>query len=242
MTLDRRLRRVPPARRPEWGSSTCRGTRSSCARCRGRDGDGLALLVWPPTTGRCSRPRARRHPGPARGPRVIVAMTKTDLVDRDHRTSRGEVEAMLAGRAWRERGPASRPRRARDRRAEGGDRGRDPPLDDRAEDARAFRMPVLRAFVAPGRGTVVTGDPRRRADRRRDAVEVLPPKWQPRPRRPGPPPRHDRGAWGHRAPSRWPTSRPSRSSAGWSWRRGDALRRARGSRRASACSRAWRSP
>ena len=109
--------------------------------------------------------------------RAIVVMTKTDLVEPAHADLvEEEVRAMLAGTTL-EGAPVLRVSSVT---GEGVDALKQaisdaiPPLDDRAEDARVFRMPILRAFLAPGRGTVVTGIPLAGRIADGDAVEVFP--------------------------------------------------------------------
>jgi selenocysteine-specific elongation factor len=96
--------------------------------------------------------------------RALVVVTKIDLVEPAHvEMVEAEIRAMLAGTTL-EGAPMLRVSSAT---GEGIDALKQaisdaiPPLDDRAEDARVFRMPVLRAVLAPGRGTVVTGHPGR---------------------------------------------------------------------------------
>src|SRR5262245_50472481 len=85
--------------------------------------------------------------------RVIVVMTKTDLVDAEHaELVEEEIRGMLRGTCM-ERAPVLR---VSSTTGAGLDELKRaivdaiPPLDDRTggmDDARAFRMPVLRAFV-----------------------------------------------------------------------------------------------
>ncbi len=112
--------------------------------------------------------------------RAVVAMTKTDLVGADHQDLvEEEIREMLAGTTL-EGAPILRVSSAT---GAGIDELKRviaeaiPPMDVRGEDPRAFRMPILRAFVAPGRGTVVTGIPVAGRIADGDAVEVMPPKW-----------------------------------------------------------------
>ena len=109
--------------------------------------------------------------------RALVVVTKIDLVEPAHvEMVEAEIRAMLAGTTL-DGAPMLRVSSAT---GEGIDALKQaisdaiPPLDDRAEDARAFRMPILRAFVAPGRGTVVTGIPLAGRIADGDAVEVFP--------------------------------------------------------------------
>ena len=109
--------------------------------------------------------------------RAIVVMTKVDLVEREHADLvEEEIGSMLRGTVL-EGSPVLR---VSSTSGEGIDALKAaivaaiPPLDDRHEDPRAFRMPILRAFVAPGRGTVVTGIPVAGLVVEGDAVEVLP--------------------------------------------------------------------
>lgn len=112
--------------------------------------------------------------------RCVVAMTKVDLVTPEHADlAEEEIRELLVGTTL-EGSPLVRVSSAT---GEGVEALRAaivaaiPPADPGADDLRAFRMPILRAFVAPGRGTVVTGIPvsGRLADG--DAVDVLPIGW-----------------------------------------------------------------
>ncbi len=115
--------------------------------------------------------------------RAVVAVTKVDLVPSDHvDLVEAEIREMLAGttlagapmlRVSSVTGVGLEALKAAIAAAI-------PPLDDRHEDARAFRMSVLRAFVAPGRGTVVTGIPEAGRIEDGDAVDVLPVGWKSR--------------------------------------------------------------
>lgn len=115
--------------------------------------------------------------------RAVVALTKIDLVDEETALlAADEVKALLAGttlegapivpvssvtgagledlkRVLAETLPPSRPEHER---------------------AWSFRMPVLRGFLAPGRGTVVTGIPVAGEIRDGEDVEVLPVGWKSR--------------------------------------------------------------
>ena len=115
--------------------------------------------------------------------RGVVALTKVDLVEKDHvEASEAAVRDLLAGTTL-EGAPIVR---VSSETGEGLDDLRRalvaaiPPESDPAEDLRAFRMPVLRAFVAPGRGTVVTGIPVAGRIAEGDAVDVLPVGWKSR--------------------------------------------------------------
>ncbi len=115
--------------------------------------------------------------------RAVVAVTKVDLVPKDHvDLVEEEIREMLAGTTL-----AGAPLlRVSSTTGEGIEALKAaiaaaiPPLDDRKDDARAFRMSVLRAFVAPGRGTVVTGIPEAGRIVDGDAVDVLPVGWKSR--------------------------------------------------------------
>jgi selenocysteine-specific elongation factor len=112
--------------------------------------------------------------------RAVVALTKVDLVDEEHAALvEEEIAEMLRGttlagspvvRVSSTTGEGIEALGAAIAAAVG-------PLDDRAEDAFVFRMPVLRAFVAEGRGTVVTGIPVAGRVAEGEPVEVLPPRW-----------------------------------------------------------------
>jgi selenocysteine-specific elongation factor len=115
--------------------------------------------------------------------RAVVAMTKIDLVDAAHADLvEEEIRALLAGTTL-EGSPILRVSSAT---GEGIDALKRtiaeaiPPLDDRGDDPRSFRMPVLRAFLAPGRGTVVTGIPVAGRIADGEAVEILPVRWKSR--------------------------------------------------------------
>jgi len=109
--------------------------------------------------------------------RAVVAITKVDLVPAEHvDLVEEEIREMLAGTTLRD-APMIRVSSAT---GQGIDALKAaiiaaiPPLDDRREDARAFRMSILRAFTAPGRGTVVTGIPEAGRIADGDAVDVMP--------------------------------------------------------------------
>jgi selenocysteine-specific elongation factor len=108
---------------------------------------------------------------------LVVALTKVDLADAEtiERRER-EIREILAPTAMRD-APILR---VSNQTGEGLDALRaalaarlPPPREDRP-DLWAFRMPVLRAFVAPGRGTVVTGIPLSGRAAEGDAIELLP--------------------------------------------------------------------
>jgi selenocysteine-specific elongation factor len=115
--------------------------------------------------------------------RAVVAITKVDLVPGEHvDLVEAEIREMLAGTTL-----ASAPfLRVSSTTGEGIEALKAaiaaaiPPLDDRKDDVRAFRMSILRAFVAPGRGTVVTGIPEAGRIVDGDAVDVLPVGWKSR--------------------------------------------------------------
>jgi selenocysteine-specific elongation factor len=115
--------------------------------------------------------------------RGVVALTKVDLVPKDHADLvEQEIRDLLAGTTL-EGAPVLRVSSTTGEGIEELKRALAdavPALDDRGGDPRSFRMPVLRAFVAPGRGTVVTGIPVAGRVVEGDAVEVLPPAWQSR--------------------------------------------------------------
>lgn len=109
--------------------------------------------------------------------RAVVAVTKVDLVPTDHvELVEEEIRELLAGTTL----AGAALIRVSSATGEGVDALKAaivaaiPPLDDRREDARAFRMSILRAFTAPGRGTVVTGIPESGRIADGEPVDVLP--------------------------------------------------------------------
>ena len=115
--------------------------------------------------------------------RAVVAMTKIDLVPKDHSDLvEEEIGELLKGTTL-EGAPVIRVSSATGEGIEALKRtiaDAIPPIDDRGDDPRAFRMPILRAFLAPGRGTVVTGIPVAGRLVDGDAVEIFPPRWRTR--------------------------------------------------------------
>lgn len=109
--------------------------------------------------------------------RAVVALTKIDVAGPERTAdAEGQVRALLAGTTMAG-APIVRVSSVTGQgiealRAELFERI--PVADVRGEDPRAFRMPVLRAFVAPGRGTVVTGIPAAGRLAAGDEVELLP--------------------------------------------------------------------
>ncbi|MDJ0973804.1 MAG: selenocysteine-specific translation elongation factor [Planctomycetota bacterium] len=115
--------------------------------------------------------------------RLVVALTKIDLVDEDTRfLAEEEVKEMLEPT-----GMAGAPiYRVSSETGEGIDALRDalvgaiPPADEaelHGARARVFRMPVLRSFLVKGRGAVVTGIPMTGHVKDGDKVVVLPHGW-----------------------------------------------------------------
>ncbi len=113
--------------------------------------------------------------------RVVVAITKIDLADEE---TIEIVEEETRDLLQRTGIPAAPMVRVSSATGEGLDLLRrsiadalPPARDTEADDLRAFRMPILRAFVAEGRGAVVTGIPLAGRVREGDGVEILPPGW-----------------------------------------------------------------
>ncbi|MFM8979259.1 MAG: selenocysteine-specific translation elongation factor [Planctomycetia bacterium] len=114
---------------------------------------------------------------------AIVVLTKVDLVDAAAAArAEADIRALLAGTTL-EGAPLVRV-------AAPSGQGIDelkaliaqrlPPAHDGGERVFAFRMPVLRGFLAEGRGTVVTGIPVAGELRDGEEVEVLPVGWKSR--------------------------------------------------------------
>jgi selenocysteine-specific elongation factor len=113
-------------------------------------------------------------------PRLVVALTKVDVADEETALlAEEEVRSMLAGTPL-EGAPIVRVSSVT---GQGLDDLRAaiaaalPPPRDADQDPRSFRMPVLRGFVAAGRGAVLTGIPVAGRIGVGDLVEVLPPGW-----------------------------------------------------------------
>lgn len=112
--------------------------------------------------------------------RLVVALTKTDLVDDETLLmAEEEIREMLEPtgmkgapvlRVSSETGEGVEPLREAISAAL-------PPAREDPTQGQVFRMPVLRAFVAPGRGAVVTGIPLSGRLRTGDGIELLPPVW-----------------------------------------------------------------
>jgi selenocysteine-specific elongation factor len=108
---------------------------------------------------------------------LVVALTKCDLADETMSAlAEEEVRSLLAGTAME----GAKFVRVSNETREGLDllqrtivESLPPPKEDRP-DLWAFRMPVLRAFTAPGRGTVVTGIPLSGRVADGEAVDLLP--------------------------------------------------------------------
>jgi len=110
--------------------------------------------------------------------RLVVALTKVDLVDDETLLiAQEEIEALLAPTGMR----GAPVLRVSSQTGEGIDELRAaiaaalPPAREDPTQGQIFRMPLMRAFVAPGRGTVVTGIPLSGRLAVGEAVEVLPP-------------------------------------------------------------------
>ncbi len=115
--------------------------------------------------------------------RVVVALTKTDLVEPAgvERASE-EVRRLLAGTALEGAPvvPVSSATGAGLDALRAAIAAALPPPRPEGDRLWAFRMPVLRGFLAPGRGTVVTGIPLAGEIREGEPVEVLPVGWKSR--------------------------------------------------------------
>ena len=114
---------------------------------------------------------------------LVVALTKIDLVDADMVDLAEEmVSELLAGTAM----AGAEVVRVSSVDGTGIDalkatlQAALPPIRVREDDGRVFRMPVLRSFLVPGRGAVLTGIPISGRIEMGAKVEVLPPAWQAR--------------------------------------------------------------
>ena len=115
--------------------------------------------------------------------RAVVALTKTDLVDEETALlAAEEVRALLAGTTLASAPivPVSSATGAGLEDLKRAIAAALPEPRAEAERAFAFRMPVLRGFLAPGRGTVVTGIPVAGEIRDGEGVTVLPVGWKSR--------------------------------------------------------------
>jgi selenocysteine-specific elongation factor len=115
--------------------------------------------------------------------RAVVALTKIDLVDEETvLIATEDVRALLAGTtlAGAPIVPVSSASGAGLEDLRRTIAATLPGPRPEAERAWAFRMPVLRGFLAPGRGTVVTGIPVSGEIRDGEQVEVLPVGWKSR--------------------------------------------------------------
>lgn len=109
--------------------------------------------------------------------RLVVALTKTDLVDEETaQLAAEEVRELLAptGMAGAPVVPVSSATGAGLEALRAAIAAAMPPGDARGGDPRVFRMPVLRRFVAEGRGVVVTGIPVAGRLEVGERVDVLP--------------------------------------------------------------------
>jgi selenocysteine-specific elongation factor len=115
--------------------------------------------------------------------RLVVALTKVDLVDEETALlAEEEVRALLAGTCM-EGAPILRVSSATGAgipELKAAIAAAIPAPKEEAEDVWAFRMPVLRGFLAPGRGAVVTGIPVAGRVADGEDVEVLPAGWRSR--------------------------------------------------------------
>jgi len=112
--------------------------------------------------------------------RLVVALTKTDLVDDEMLLlAEEEIHALLAPTGMR----GAPILRVSSQTGEGVEAIRTaiadalPPAREDATQGQVFRMPVMRAFVAPGRGAVVTGIPLSGRLAAGEAIQILPPAW-----------------------------------------------------------------
>jgi selenocysteine-specific elongation factor len=115
--------------------------------------------------------------------RAVVALTKIDLVDADVvALATEDVRALLAGTTLADAPivPVSSATGAGLDDLRAAIAAALPPPRTEAESVWAFRMPVLRGFLAPGRGTVVTGIPVSGEIQDGEHVEVLPIGWKSR--------------------------------------------------------------
>jgi selenocysteine-specific elongation factor len=113
--------------------------------------------------------------------RLVVALTKIDLVDADTvDLAEEEVRELIDGTGMRG-APIVRMSSAT---GEGLDTLRAtlqealPRTPAHRDDGRVFRMPVLRGFLVPGRGAVVTGIPISGRLTDGERIEILPPQWK----------------------------------------------------------------
>ncbi len=112
--------------------------------------------------------------------RLVVALTKTDLVEREMCDIAAEEVRDLLATTGMEGAPILY---VSSETGDGVEELRDaisatiPESVKRADDARIFRMPVLRSFLAPGRGAIVTGIPISGQIADGDRVDVLPAVW-----------------------------------------------------------------
>jgi selenocysteine-specific elongation factor len=116
-------------------------------------------------------------------PRAVVALTKTDLADAARQAEvTADVAALLAGSALAGAPviPVSSTTGAGIEALKAAISAGLPPAHAAGERLWAFRMPVLRGFLAPGRGTIVTGIPVAGELADGEAVEVLPVGWKSR--------------------------------------------------------------
>ena len=112
--------------------------------------------------------------------RLVVALTKIDLVDSDTADLAEAEVRELVDSTGMSGAPVVRVSSAT---GEGIDELKRvlletlPRVAERKDDGRVFRMPVLRGFLVPGRGAVVTGVPISGRVVEGDRVEILPPHW-----------------------------------------------------------------